>query len=358
MVKEFLDCYCKNNFPNFDGTTSSGNTVQAYKEDLLDNMSIVFAHVFEPGEDTEKDCNFEIIGIVMNGHMLYLFKSNLLGKIFDRSDLAVLQRDPKVKLLTFSFRDVLDYVRNAIFEKRAIRYTDILPGADAASGVLGSTLEDDAFKNVLNESLDEELEVRFIRKMESFLTTNRAYGFFTTHQNTLENGLSWECLLAHQVFESLTGSSALRGNLCRPREAYKARLAESIQNIRNYNSRIQPYANIPQAVKSHDIITIDFVDKEGNWHSMDVNDKAFSRNEPVILGTSFDMSMPVSDFFADERKFNLFKDKLWKDGTINEKGEYKEEYKIPWGNILSIRDGMILLWHNEKPEEDKESDEY
>ena len=356
MVKEFLNYCYENGFPNFEETTSSGSPVQAYREDLTDNMSIIFGHVFGMGEDPEGDCNFEIMGMVTNGCMLYLFKSNLLGKMFDGSDLAALQRDPKVKLLTFSFRDVLEYVQNAIFEKKAIWYTSALPGADAATNVTNSTLEDDAFKNVLNEHLDEELEVRFIRYMNSFLTTNRTYGFFTKHEIDMEGNLSWECLLARQVFESLLGSSAMHGNLCQSRDAYKARLAKSIQEIRYCNPRIKPYVDIPKMVNGHDIITIDFVDKQGEWHSLRVNDRAFSQNEPVFLGNAFDMSMSASNFFADEKMFNLIKDKLWIDGTVNGKGE--KEYKIPWGNIISIRDGMTLLWHNKKPDEDEEMDEY
>lgn len=356
MVREFLNCYCENNFPYFKGTNYSGNAAQAYREDLTDNMSIIFGHVFGMGEDPEGDCNFEIMGMVTNSHMLYLFKSNLLEKMFDGNELAAIQRDPKVTILNFSFHKVLEYVQNAIFEKKAIWYTSALPGADAATNVTNSTLEDDAFKNVLNEHLDEELEVRFIRYMNSFLTTNRTYGFFTKHEIDMEGNLSWECLLARQVFESLLGSSALHGNLCQSRDAYKARLAKSVQEIRYCNPRIKPYVDIPKMVNGHDIITIDFVDKQGEWHSLRVNDRAFSQNEPVFLGNAFDMSMPASNFFADEKMFNLIKDKLWIDGTVNGKGE--KEYKIPWGNIISIRDGMTLLWHNKKPDEDEEMDEY
>lgn len=358
MVDEFLSRFVERHAGTFTGTTESGLHVKMILASFTDKVSIVYAHIYEAWESQSDDCTFELMGLVANSNKnntLYLFKSPMIEKIFSANERTVLRNHPKVTFLDFSFHSVLEYVRQAVWEKKPTFFKEKLPDALSTADVSDDVLNADVRRNILNDDLDVELATRFVREMEAHYTTSTSSGFFTPHCNDLSSVTTWEGKLAGLVFDSLVGNKALQCNLSQSKEAYKARLKDAIADKRSFDKDVAPYADIPKAIKGYDIFTIDFIDKNGKWHSINVNNRAFERNAGSYFFMNGAFCMPISDVHADEQKFNLIKNEIWsnEDGvTCGGFPDSKIEYRIPWENILSIYDGKKLLWHNTEPEKE------
>lgn len=340
MVNKFLKFFNEVFKMKFKTKTPDGKEVRFFKSYIDEGVFAVYAVVMDDTVDENDDVIFyDIIGIGDENdsdHAIF-FINDMSKKIFTPQELEKLQKMSSSPLRTFD--DIKTCFREAMDDTVPEKYIYKFPYADITKDVRDSLANDSADKFAFSENPGKDI-------MQDVMDTINDYSRGIEYNKKRAINMSavrgsWAHIIVKLFLVSVFHPKFPYFYLKEEKNKYIKNILKCIEKRKEDPTSLAfRYRTIPDAVRDHNTVTIDFLDSKKRPRTITVKSAAFENINVLSDRGKRNIYMPITDEVSDTDTL------LTLDAAFPDCAEkYYPRNWFSWGSILCIRSENQILWH-------------
>ena len=330
MLEEFKKRFLFTDEAEFSNGEFGQLYVHAIKRKLTKEVYAIYAYA---GTPAKKECKYQLIAVAANDDsVIRFFDNKTLRKMFTAQERNALRETFGGKLIKFGqvLQDFISALN--VKEGSCLRYP--LPGSveDKEEYCYDTDMVEYAL-------MPEEFSVdkRLQSAIEDMDEISRMDGFFWIFSE--DEG--WFREITLRWLASVIGPEYPRYDLQREKNLYFAQLAHMAEDAKaDASNPLNKYIGMKDAVKGHDIVTVDFLCADGSIESLNVHARAFEDGwvqttieAPIVDFEEYYVGEPaILEAIIPKLTSTVYAD-------MGAEGQWVDR-----NNVLAIRDGEQVLW--------------